>query len=69
MKDIKNLRYQLDVVTTLIDNAKENYILWIDTEDRMIETNKGINRQITNNYELTKICNLFHYPIEDVVTN
>lgn len=68
MKNVENLKYQFDVVTTLVDNYKERYILWIDTEDRMIETINGINRQVTDWYEIVKNCNLFGYIAEVINT-
>jgi hypothetical protein len=60
MKKIEDLRYQTDVTTTLLDNY--DYLIWIDTEYRMIETDKGKNRQIVNRDEINKYCNLYHYP-------
>ena len=65
MKQIEKLSYQCDVVTTLADN--KGYILWVDTEGRMIETENGINKQITSRYEIKKYCRLFGYPEDAVI--
>ena len=69
MKNINKVAYQVDVVSTLVDNPKKDYILWVDAWDRLIETQDGVNKQITDHYAIVKICKLFNYPIEGITTN
>jgi len=65
MKQVEKLTYQNDVVTTLSDN--KDYILWVDTEGRMIETENGKNKQIVSRWEIRKYCRLFGYPEDGII--
>lgn len=47
MKNINDLRYLVDAVTTLIEDKEWNYQLWFDEHNRLIKTENGINEEIT----------------------
>jgi hypothetical protein len=58
MEDISKLNYQLDVTATLVDNPNDNYILWYDSNWRMIETWNHVNREIIGD-ERKKLAKIF----------
>lgn len=62
-QSIQNLRFQSDVVTTIQESHGGTFIIWMDVQDRLIETVDGINRLIDDPKEREDTLRLYGWDI------